>query len=192
MEQEVRTTIKQFFMYYDSDELKRWRQGDRSLVPAEVFDWKGPGRRHGYGYAEFFAKRYFQNEGYMVLNHFNLLDIKSKYADNNACIEKSIGQKTYLRLTETFHRVRKCRMRIENPDLCIIGPDKTFFVEAKKDKDDLRPPQRVFAILVSRVANLQFILFKIKAAFGIYDSTIIVSDIPISEKIPPECLTDLD
>jgi len=176
-ERDISLGIKKLFSYYDPNELKRWRLSDSHH--------KGPGRLHGYGFAEFIAKRHFEKQGYVVLKHFNLLTIKSKYADNNTRIREAIGYETYYNLTNALQKVRKCFGKIENPDLCVIGSNNTFFVEAKKDRDYLRPPQKLFAIVASQVANLQFVLFKIEPATGSHPPAhLAVSEITISARIP--------
>jgi hypothetical protein len=175
MKGEVRSTIKQFVLSYDPQELRKWREGDRSVVPPEVLNWKGPGRQHGYAYGEFFVKRFLKVQGHQyVTSHFDLVSAKSKYVDENARIEKTIGTKTYSLLRDSIIRVKESGIRIENPDLCIIDEDKVFFAEVKKGTDKLRPPQRVFALVVSKVANLCFCVYKL----------IPVENVSISEVLP--------
>ncbi len=174
MKGEVRSTIKQFVLSYDPQEFRKWREGDSSVVPPEVLNSKGPGRQHGYGYGEFFVKRFLKTQGHQyVTSHFDLISAKSKYAEENARIEKAIGTRTYSLLRDSIRRVKECGIRIENPDLCIIDRDKVFFAEVKKGTDKLRPPQRVFALVVSRVGNLFFHVYKLIPAESISISEVL-------------------
>ena len=44
--------IKCYNFKYDPDELRRWCEEGKELVPEEVLNWKDPGRQNGYGYGE--------------------------------------------------------------------------------------------------------------------------------------------
>jgi len=70
--------------------------------------------------------------------------------------------------------------------------DRPFFVEAKKDGDFLRPPQKIFAIVVSKVAGLDFALFEIEAAKIYRRASPAFKDLVITETIPSECLAYMD
>lgn len=177
MKEEVRSTIKQFVLSYDPQELKSWREGDKSVVPPEVLTWKGPGRQHSYGFGEFFVKRFLKAQSHeYVTSHFDLISTKSKYFEENTRIEKVIGTRTYNLLRDSIRIIKKNGIRIENPDLCIIDRDKVFFAEVKKGKDSLRPPQRVFALVVSRVANLCFYVYKLIPAESVSISEVLPLD----------------
>lgn len=136
--------IKCYNFKYDSDELRKWSEGDKELVPEEVLNWKGPGRQNGYGYGEYWVERYLKDKGYLVIaGEYNLSTDNSKYKENNVIIEKTIGEERYRKLIKRFREYEKEGKRIiEQPDIFAFKDDNYMFIEVKKDKDYLRDPQK--------------------------------------------------
>jgi len=183
VEQEFEVLITQVLVHYAPEELARWRQGDPTFVPAKVLAWNGPGRENGYGFAEFVAERYLRTLGHEVItNDFDIISKESKYAANNARIEATMGRSAYLNLQKALRMVLNSGMRIEQPDICVLGPEKVFFAEAKRDRDYLRPPQKLFAVLLSAIFNLSFVVYKILPHGNEYN----LSPILVRENIPCE------
>jgi len=153
--------IKEILLHYDPSELERWRQGDPALVTERVLQWDGPGMANGYGYGEFFVKRYLENKGHEVIaNEFDIYSIKSKYRDNNLRIEAAMGSSEYNRFKDILHRMFDDGIKFEQPDLCVIGPE-VFFAEVKREQDPLRDPQAVFAIILQEVLGIPFKVYKL-------------------------------
>ncbi len=85
-------SIQQVVLHYHPGDLERWRQGDPTLVPADVLSWGGPGRQNGFGFAEFISECYLRWQGYETINtRYDLFAGRSKYAANNARIEEALG-----------------------------------------------------------------------------------------------------
>ena len=170
--------IEQILLHYDPLELERWRKGDPDLVPEWVIQWKGPGMEHGYGYGEFFVKRYLESKGYQVIaNEYDIYSVKSKYKDNNLHIEAAIGSSEYIRFKDILHRISNDGIKFEQPDLCVIGPE-IYFAEVKRDLDKLRDSQSVYAIILWEVLGIPFKVYKLLPNGQEYDtSTIYRSEI---------------
>lgn len=155
-------TIPQVVLYYNPKDLLRWREGDPALVPASVLAWKGSGRQNGYGFVESVSETWLRAQGRDVLNSdYDLVSTTSKYAVNNARLEAALGQEKYRRLREAIRLVHDSGVKVEKPDLCVLGPGEVFFVEVKGERDRIRPPQEVFAILAKFVLNVPFVLHKV-------------------------------
>lgn len=183
MEIEHKFIVEQFLIHYDPEELKRWRKGDKLLVPERYLKFKGPGLSNGYGYGEFVAGRYLKDLGNeVIINDYGLIGTKSKYAYNNNRIESALGKEKFERLRKAIKILLEQSIRIEQPDLCVISPE-IFFAEVKRDKDSLRKPQRRFAALVSVIFHIPFKVYKILPAGTEFHA----SPIEIIEAIPDEC-----
>lgn len=153
--------IEQILLHYDPTELERWRQGDPALVPERVLQWEGPGMANGYGYGEFFVKRYLESIGHEVIaNEFDIYSGRSKYKDNNLRIEAAMGSSAYNVLKNVLHKMSDDGIKLEQPDLCIISP-QMFFGEVKRDKDELRDPQALFAVIIWELMGIPFKVYKL-------------------------------
>jgi len=117
--------IEQVLLEYDPEELIRWRQGDPTIVPVEVLNCRGPGRVHGYGYAEHIVEKLLVNNGFEAIkDHYNLFPVKkSVYEHNNVIIAKALGKENYDRLQKALGIIRTNDIRIELPDICVVRPD---------------------------------------------------------------------
>jgi len=140
--------IEQITIPYDKELLLKWKARDESIVPSFMLDWNGPGINNGYGFGEYMAERYFEDQGYHVFaNEFDLLSTKSKFRRYNEIIIKIIGTEGLGNFREAINVVLERGYRIENPDLFVFDLESCFFIEVKKGKDKLREPQIRFLYL---------------------------------------------
>lgn len=114
--------------------MLKWREGDTEIVPLEVFNWNGPGREHGYGYAEHIVKLSLEEKGFeLIVNQFNLFPVKkSKFTMYNAIIAEAMGKEKYDRLQKALEIIIKNKLGIELPDICVLSPH-FHFIEVKRD-----------------------------------------------------------
>ena len=74
--------IEQITIPYDKELLLKWKARDESIGPSFMLDWNGPGINNGYGFGEYMAERYFEDQGYHVFaNEFDLLSTKASSGD---------------------------------------------------------------------------------------------------------------
>ncbi len=161
MEALYSVNIEQEFVVYNPLELVQWRLRNPEVVPQHILDKKGHGVANGYMYGEFFMKRHLENEGLEVIaNDFNLFSNKSKFRDNNKRIEEVMGSSNFNKLQIVFNNMYAAGIKIENPDLCILKPN-LIFADVKKDKDKLRKPQDIFAIIIWELLKIPFKVYEI-------------------------------
>lgn len=171
MNKEYTVKIEQEFITYDPFELEQWRLGNPNLVPQHWLNSKGPGLANGYGYGEFFVERHLEKTGAKVIaNAFDIMSKKSKYIENNKCIEAVMGHKNYKRLQDVLNRIIKDGIKVENPDLCVLKPN-LFYAEVKKDKDRIRQSQKVFAIVIWEIFRIPFKIYKLLPNGKTYDES---------------------
>jgi hypothetical protein len=175
--------IEQVLVPYNPETLLKWRQGDPTVVPPDVLNWKGPGRENGYGFAEYIVESHLVEMGFQVIVHkFDLFPRKkSKFEKNNAIIAEALGKEEYNCLQKAFGIIKDNKIGIEMPDICVIRPE-FHFIEVKRDKDKLRPPQIVFAATVSATLGIKFRLYKVLPVGTICDT----STLCIKQELPDE------
>lgn len=148
--------IEQITIPYDTELLLKWKARDESIVPAFMLDWNGPGINNGYGFGEWMAGRYFENQGYHVfVNEFDLLSTKSKFRRYNEMMITIIGTEELGDFREAINGVLERGYRIENPDLFVFDLESCFFIEVKKGKDKLREPQIRFIYLAKEYFGIE-------------------------------------
>lgn len=162
MYRKVSVELEQILLEYDPVDLARWRKGDPNYVPSHVLSWKGPGRENGYGFGEYIVEKHLISQGYKVItNQYNLFAYKkSKYKENNLKIREAMGEDKFARLKKMLFILKENGIKVEQPDICTLEPS-LFFAEVKRDKDYLRTPQGIFAILVSNILDIPFTVYKL-------------------------------
>lgn len=153
---EYSTIVEQMFLHYNVEELERWKSGDIELVPEKNLNYKGPGLSNGYGYGEFFAKRYLELQGHYVFsNDFDFTSKNSMHESNNRIIREVIGDELFNKIHMKISQASQLGIVVKEPDLLVIKP-KMFFIEVKRDNDHIQPGQDTFAILVQNLFNIPF------------------------------------
>jgi hypothetical protein len=147
--------IEHIHIPFDVDFLQRWKAGDPEIVPAHVLAWKGPGRQNGYGSGEFWAAGYFREQGFNVIQGYNLAAKQSKFRENNTIIRNRLGESSVHRFSDEVRRWELAGLRIASDlDLFVFNTDEAIFIDAKKGQDFLKPNQLRFMVLAQNILGV--------------------------------------
>jgi hypothetical protein len=164
---------------YHTEELQAWKARDPQVVPSFALNWKGPGVKNGYGFAEWKAEQYFRGQGHYVNNNeFNLLSKKSKFEPYNQSIISILGSEKIEKFRFGVHKIIKQGFHIENPDLFVFNLDNHFFAEVKKDNDTLRKPQIHFMYLADSFLETESKLVYLSEQESTIRSEIVSVEVP--------------
>jgi hypothetical protein len=159
---EVRMVSKVYFelekiiIPFEKDQLIRWKMRDSSLVPEYALNWAGNGVSNGFGFGEWHAEQYFRSKGYYVINdEYDLFSKRSKYKVYNEIIVQIVGKDKAETFRKAIRYLNKQGYKTENLDLFVFDTNTSFFVEAKKGRDELREPQLRFMYLAKKILNVE-------------------------------------
>jgi hypothetical protein len=166
-------TIPSKVLYYNSEQYKKWVNGERGDCP----DGYCKGLPGSYGFGEYLVGCYYKNNGYSWIHHdFDVFggNRPGKYPVAEDILIRYFGKEKY----ESARTLYKAFKNIEQPDLLIFKPDlsEVRFAEAKRQdtRDKLRESQIRGLVLISVLLGCKVEVFDIVETGKDYDTKDIV------------------